>query len=126
MRILAALLLICTGAFTVFASDDLPYKTCEMKEDVDLACNARETMAQLVRAIGIGDKYTEEKLLESERCVWLYKSTISELRKYDSVKMSIPGENVIATVPISWVKVQLKDKAGLIDVFMVERFLKCK
>ena len=126
MKTLVVLFFVFVGAFTVSASDDLPYETCEMKEDVDLACNARETMAQLVRAIGIGDKYTEDKLLESERCVWLYKSTISELRKYDSVKMSIPGENIIATVPISWVKVQLKDKAGLMDVFMVEKFLKCK
>jgi len=126
MRLLIIALLLIAGILPATASDELPYKTCEMKEDVDLACNTRETMASLVRAIGIGDKYTEEKLLESERCVWLYKSTIKELHKYDSVKMSIPGENAIATVPISWVKVQLKDKAGLIDVFMVEKFLKCK
>lgn len=126
MKTLVVLFFVFAGAFTVSASDDLPYKTCEMEKDIDLACSTREAMASMLQTFPREDVYTRQKLLDSEVCIELNKRNVKELRKYDAVKMPIYSNDTIRQVPVLWMKVKLYGKDEFFDIFMSDILLKCK
>lgn len=126
MRLLVIAAILFIVPLSASVSDDLPYKTCEMKEVADFACSTREAMAGLIQSFAREDVYTRQKLLDSEVCITLEASDIKELRKYDAVKMPIFYSDYVRQVPVLWMKVKMHGNEKFFDVFMVDVFLKCK